>query len=244
MTATVVDHYANHLGPIYSWMVGNIDAALARSESELDALSLPSTGAGTAIDLGAGFGLHAIPLARRGFNVIAIDSNGPLLNELTMLAGPLPIRAVNADLLEFRSLGGTLADVILCMGDTLTHLASHASVASLLRDVASSLNPGGTFAATFRDYISAPLQGDARFIPVRCDEHRLLTCFLEYADSTVTVHDLVHEREGSSWRLRVSSYPKLRLSPQWVVEQLSSLGLTVHRDSAPGGMIRIRAIAP
>jgi 2-polyprenyl-3-methyl-5-hydroxy-6-metoxy-1,4-benzoquinol methylase len=244
MTTTVVDHYANHLGPIYSWMVGNIDAALTRSESELDSLSLPSTGAGTAIDLGAGFGLHAIPLARRGFNVIAIDSNGPLLEELTMLAGSLPIRAMNADLLEFRTHVGTSADVILCMGDTLTHLASHASVASLLRDVVASLNPGGTFAATFRDYVSTPLQGDARFILVRCDEQRLLTCFLEYADSTVTVHDLVHEREGSTWRLRVSSYPKLRLSPQWVVEQLSSLGLAVHRDSTPGGMIRIRAIAP
>ena len=86
MTTTAEDHYANHLGPIYSWMVGNIDAALARSESELHALSLPSAtagrvSAGTAIDLGAGFGLHAIPLARRGFNVIAIDSNGPLLEE-------------------------------------------------------------------------------------------------------------------------------------------------------------------
>ena len=241
MATTAAEHYANHLGPIYRWMVGDIDAAFARSESELDALSLPSASAGTAIDLGAGFGLHAIPLARRGFNVIAVDSNGPLLKELTMLAGSLPIRALNADLLEFRTQAGTSADVILCMGDTLTHLASRASVASLLRDVAASLNPGGTFAATFRDYGSTTLQGDARFIPVRCDEQRLLTCFLEYEDSTVTVHDLVHEREGSSWRLRVSSYPKLRLSPQWVVEQLSSLGLTVHRDSAPGGMIRIRA---
>jgi hypothetical protein len=58
------------------------------------------------------------------------------------------------------------------------------------------------------------------------------------------VHDLLHQRQGGSWRLRASSYPKLRLSPEWVVEQLSSLGLSVHREAAPGGMIRITARMP
>jgi hypothetical protein len=43
------------------------------------------------------------------------------------------------------------------------------------------------------------------------------------------------------WRLQVSSYRKLRLSPTWVAEQLGSLGLTVRSDVAPNGMIRISA---
>jgi hypothetical protein len=98
--------------------------------------------------------------------------------------------------------------------------------------------------ATFRDYVSTPLQGVGRFILVRGDAERILTCFLEYADTTVTVHDLLHQREGGSWRLRVSSYSKLRLSPQWVVERLSSLGLSALLDAAPGGMIRITARKP
>jgi hypothetical protein len=29
MVNTVADHYADHLGPIYTWMVGDIDAAPA-----------------------------------------------------------------------------------------------------------------------------------------------------------------------------------------------------------------------
>ena len=240
--ATMADHYTNLLGPVYTWMVGDVGAALARSDLELDALSLPSQGAGTAVDLGAGFGMHAIPLARRGFSVVAIDSYQPLLQELASRAGSLPIRTVNADLLDFR-LHARSADVITCMGDTLTHLPSQASVATLFREVAASLRPGGVFAATFRDYATAPLRGDSRFILVRGDGERVLTCFLEYADTTVTVHDLLHQRESGAWRLRVSSYPKLRLAPQWAVEQLSSLGLSVQRDATPGGMIRIRAAA-
>jgi 2-polyprenyl-3-methyl-5-hydroxy-6-metoxy-1,4-benzoquinol methylase len=241
--ATVEDHYAQHLGPVYAWMVGDIDAALARGDLELDALNVAPQGSGTAIDLGAGIGLHAIPLARRGFTVTAIDSDELLLRELASRAGALPIRTVKADLMDFGAQARGLADIILCMGDTLTHLPSHAAVASLLKTVAANLNRGGLFAATFRDYTAAPLQGAARFIPVRSDAERLLTCFLEYADTTVTVHDLLHQREGAEWRLRVSSYPKLRLAPQWVADQLTALGLSVRRDAAAGGMIRIRAAA-
>jgi SAM-dependent methyltransferase len=244
MTSTVTDHYETHLGPIYTWMVGDVDAALSRGDVELDALRLPSKAGGTAVDLGAGFGMHSLPLARRGFGVVAIDTYDPLLKELLSRKGSLPIRTVNADLLAFRAHITGPTDVIVCMGDTLTHLPNHSSVESLFGDVAASLNPGGLFAATFRDYVSAPLQGDARFILVRGDEDRVLTCFLEYADTTVTVHDLLHQRQGGSWRLRASSYPKLRLSPEWVVEQLSSLGLSVRREAAPGGMIRITARMP
>jgi 2-polyprenyl-3-methyl-5-hydroxy-6-metoxy-1,4-benzoquinol methylase len=244
MAKTVDDHYADHLGPVYTWMIGDMDAAFFRSDAELDALPLPSKVGGTAVDLGAGFGLHALPLARRGFRVIAMDSYDPLLKELESRKGSLPIRTVRADLLAFREHIDEPIDVIVCMGDTLTHLPNFSCVESLFGDVAASLSPGGLFAATFRDYVSAPLQGDARFILVRSDAERILTCFLEYADTTVTVHDLLHQREGGAWRLRASSYPKLRLPPEWVVEHLSSLGLSVRRDTAPGGMIRITARMP
>jgi len=244
MSNNVEDHYVNLLGPVYTWMVGDIDAALARSALELDEIPLPGRGGGIAIDLGAGFGLHAIPLARRGFSVVAMDSYEPLLQELAVRGGSLPIRTVKANLLGFRAHAAAPADVIVCMGDTLTHLPNSSCVESLFRDIAASLNPGGLFIATFRDYATAPLQGDARFILVRADQERILTCYLEYGDTTVTVHDLLHRREGGSWRLGVSSYPKLRLAPQWVAERLSSAGLSVRRDAVPGGMVRMTARKP
>jgi SAM-dependent methyltransferase len=244
MVKTIEAHYTELLGPVYTWMVGDINVALARGDLELDALLLASKAGGTALDLGAGFGLHAIPLARRGFSVVAIDTYEPLLEELNSLRGSLPIRTVNANLLAFRAHVATPVDVIVCMGDTLTHLPNHSCVVALFEDVAASLSHGGLFVTTFRDYASAPLQGDARFILVRSDPERMLTCFLEYGETRVTVHDLLHQRAGASWHLRVSSYPKLRLAPQWVVGQLSSLGMSVHRDAVPGGMIRITATMP
>jgi hypothetical protein len=38
------------------------------------------------------------------------------------------------------------------MGDTLTHLPDQSCVESLFASVAASLNPGGLFVTTFRDY--------------------------------------------------------------------------------------------
>jgi hypothetical protein len=130
------------------------------------------------------------------------------------------------------------------MGDTLTHLPDQSSVEALFADAAASLKPGGTFVATFRDYVTTTLRDEARFIPVRSDAGRILTCFLEYAESTVTVHDLLYQREGGSWRLHAGTYRKLRLAPQWVDWQLGSLGLAVVRDTVPGGMVRVVARKP
>jgi SAM-dependent methyltransferase len=241
LISPVRDHYEKLLGPVYSWMAGDIDAAMIRADAELEAMGLPANGSGIAVDLGAGFGMHSVPLARRGYQVTAVDSHEPLLGELRARAGSLPIRTVNADLLEFKNYIPQPASVILCMGDTLTHLPDAASVETLFKAVAVTLVPGGLFALTFRDYASAPLTGEGRFILVRSDENRILTCFLEYGDSRVQVHDVLHERDGGQWRLRVSSYPKLRLSPEWVVAALTSLGFTVRREPGVSGMVRVIA---
>jgi len=240
LMSTATEHYAHHLGPVYSWMVGDLEAASARASAELDALGLPEP-PGAAIDLGAGFGLHTLPLARRGFAVTAIDSCQTLVSQLQDRAAGMPIDAVVDDILDFRKRVSRSVEVILCMGDTLTHLPERDTVERLLADVAASLTPGGLFAATFRDYVSAPLHGDRRFIPVRSDENRILTCFLEYGEDTVTVHDLLHERANGQWQQRVSSYRKLRLQPQWVAAKLAGLGLKVRAGTAPAGMTLVAA---
>jgi SAM-dependent methyltransferase len=237
----VRDHYEKLLGPIYSWTAGDTDAAMMRADAELEAVGLPANGSGIAVDLGAGFGMHSVPLARRGYQVTALDSYEPLISELRARAGSLPIRTVNANLLEFQNYVPHPAAVILCMGDTLTHLPDTVSVEALFKAVSVALAAGGLFAVTFRDYASSPLKGDGRFILVRGDENRILTCFLEYGDAKVQVHDVLHEREEGRWRLRLSSYPKLRLSPEWVVAALTSLGFAVRREQGISGMVRVIA---
>ena len=75
--ASVRDHYNRHLGPIYSWMAGEFESASQQSAAIFDELDLRSANNGIAVDLGAGHGLQSIPLARRGFNVFAVDPSAP-----------------------------------------------------------------------------------------------------------------------------------------------------------------------
>lgn len=219
-------------------MAGGVEAALAAGAQDVAPL-VP--GQGLAIDLGAGFGTHAIPLARAGFEVVALDTSRELLDVLRANGAGLAIRTVEADLLDFRRQVATAASLIVCLGDTLTHLESTGDVERLVRDVGASLKPGGRFVTTFRDY-THPATGDARFIPVRSDANRIHTCFLEEQPDHMLVHDIVHEREGAAWRMKISSYPKLRLAPAAVAETLRYEGLEPTVATGARGMVRITAV--
>jgi len=238
--STVTEHYATHLAPIYVWMAGGAEAALQAGAAEVEALHLPAAPGSVVIDLGAGFGMHAIPLARRGARVTAIDSSGELLHTLTELGGDLPITAVNDDLLAFPRYFSESPSAILCMGDTLTHLPDIGSVEDLIEKAAAALPRDALFVTTLRDY-SAPLVADQRFIPVRNDDTRILTCFLEYEPDAVVVHDILHERMTNGWQTRISHYRKLRLSPAQLMASLQSRGFDVRREAGMRGMVRLVA---
>jgi hypothetical protein len=51
--ATVAEHYRTHLAPVYTWMTGGVDAAVARGESEIAAILPDLSTGGSAVDLGA-----------------------------------------------------------------------------------------------------------------------------------------------------------------------------------------------
>ena len=238
--STATEHYERHLAPVYVWMAGGVEAALQAGSAEIEALKLPATRGAVVLDLGAGFGMHAIPLARKGARVTAIDSSVELLRALTQLGGDLPVRAVNDDLLDFQSHIAEAPSAILCMGDTIAHLPDFGAVERLIGQASVELPSSGMFVMSFRD-CSIPLKGEQRFIPVRSDEARILTCFLEYEAEAVLVHDILHERTGEGWQTRVSHYRKLRLSPAHLIDRLESNGFNVRREDGRRGMVRLVA---
>jgi 2-polyprenyl-3-methyl-5-hydroxy-6-metoxy-1,4-benzoquinol methylase len=233
---TAKDHYDQQLAPIYSWMAGDSDTAIQRNRDFFQRLGIISA-QGLAIDLGAGPGFQSIPLAELGFSVIAIDFCEALLSELRSRTGNLPIRTIYDNILNFSQHIKEPAQVIVCMGDTLTHLDSLDSVQSLMLNVKNELAANGQLILTFRDYTSVELQGTQRFIPVKSDESTILTCFLEYHEDTVEVYDLVHRKEGDRWVLSTSSYSKLRIDKDWLCDRLQELGLEVSQTEVINGMV-------
>ena len=233
-------HYETLLSPIYRWMLGDFASALQRSRAELEGLGIGRAREGArGLDLGAGLGLQTVPLAELGYRMTAIDTSRELLAELS--AECPGASTVVGDLLDVATLAPDSYDVIVCMGDTLTHLPSRQDVERVLLALPSRLSPGGALALTFRDYASRIRESTDRFILVRADDGRILTCCLDFEPERVRVTDIVHERTKESWVLRASEYKKLRLSREWVTEQLAQLGLTVTLSATEAGKITIVA---
>src|SRR3569833_1327645 len=99
---TAFEHYDQHLGPIYTWTAGALEAAIVRNRQELAELGLGPVTQGIAVDLGAGPGGYAIPFAEWGYSTVAIDTCSALLDEMRGRAGTLPIHVFQDDLLSFR----------------------------------------------------------------------------------------------------------------------------------------------
>lgn len=220
---SVRDHYEGLLAEVYTWSIGDFDEAVERETARLHRAGVTPSRGGTALDLGAGSGVSAIALARLGYRVDAVDLSPTLLAELARRRGDLPVRCIEADLTQLGDAVPFDAEVAVAMGDTLPHLASEDDVREALRAVHERLRPDGRFVASFRD-LSAELKGPERVIPVRAEADRILTCFLEPRADRVTVTDILHERVAGTWRMRASTYQKLRLTPRWLEGALREAG--------------------
>ncbi len=242
--STAKAHYDQLLGPIYTWMAGGFEAAAARNRQLFSALGMGNWPRGLAVDLGCGSGFQSIPLAEAGYRVLGLDLCEALLAELRSNARGLPVSAVPDDLANFARHCETAPALIVCMGDTLTHLPSVESVAALLRDAARALAEGGRVVLGFRDLATRELAGPQRFIPVRSEPDRLFTCFLDYGPGYVEVSDLLHERSGGEWKFSASSYRKLRLGAAQVAGLLVAAGLDIEQSTTEQGLVRMVAVKP
>jgi SAM-dependent methyltransferase len=241
--SNVAKHYEQLLAEHYVWMFGvSFEQKVAEQKALLDQLVATLPGArrsGTAVDLGSGPGFQSIALAELGYSpVIAVDSSRELLEELQVRKGSYEIETREADIttLDWAALPESVP-VIVCMGDTLTHLPSQESVQKLFTEVYQKLAPDGVFVLSYRD-LTGELAGTDRFLPVQADDTRIMTCFLEYKSSdSVTVHDLVYVRGEGGWKLNKSSYEKLRLGSSWVAAALRKAGFTVTQEGSTGRLL-------
>lgn len=237
---TAKEHYDTLLGDVYSWMLGDFTQRMLEQKHFFIAHHIHPTGNGIALDLGAGNGIQSVALAELGFKVKAVDFNATLLAELNTTKNKLPIEIYMQDISTFMNKTNEPAEVIICMGDTLTHFDGYSVVTDLVRKIAAILPRDGKAIFSWRDF-SEERSGLDRFIHVRSDDTRSMTCFLEYSPHHVTVHDLIVEKINGEWRQRVSRYPKLRLPVTLFSATLRENGLSIEHQQVNRGMIALVA---
>lgn len=237
--SSVHDHYEQVLAEHYSRMLGDFEAKVAEQQSLLERLGVTrASPGGTAVDLGCGPGLQSIALARLGFRVLAVDFSPRLLAELATRTRGLAVEAVPGDIREVAALVPAGVEVVVCMGDTLSHLEREGDLERLFAGVATRLRPGGRFVLSFRD-LGGELRELDRILPLCASDDVIMTCFLEYEPATVKVHDLIWVRARDGWTLRKGVYRKLRLTADAVAARLEGAGFRLARHPAPGGMVAL-----
>ncbi|MEM6813007.1 MAG: class I SAM-dependent methyltransferase [Bacteroidota bacterium] len=233
-------HYESHLANFYFWMVGDFEKGVKDFKSFLEEQNVKPKLNKTALDLGSGNGMQSIAMKQLGFYVKAVDFSQKLLNELKVRPESNGIELVNMDITDVHKFRDVNPELVVCAGDTLTHLESKEQIRKFLKDCVDILSPKGHIVLTFRDYCFE-LKGDAKFIPVKSDENRIFTCILNYADDYVQVTDLLYERINGSWQQKVSTYEKTRISGDDVIDSLKNNNLEIVFNGSLNRMVHIVA---
>lgn len=236
----VKEHYDKHLGGFYSWMVGNFEIKQKEQQDYFVNRNIQPISTGQAIDLGAGHGIQSISLAKIGFAVKAIDFNTQLLNELKQNCIGLSVEVIDADIKSIKNYTTNKPELIVCAGDTITHLNNIEEVEQLIEDCANTLCNLGKLLLSFRDYTYS-VSGNDRFIPVKSDASRILTCCLDYFDDKVLVTDLLYTKTETGWKQSVGSYFKVRISSIEIEGLLYKYGFKILYNDLMNRMITIIA---
>jgi len=230
------EHYKNHLFDYYSWIYGGLKENIQKNKKFFQSHNIVSGELSTAIDLGAGSGFQSIALNEMGFNVYAIDFCKELLDEIICVNQNINI--IEDDIMHFHSYKNITPQLIISMGDTLTHLTDIQSVEDLIENAYNELTDKGKIALSFRD-LTFELKGRARFIPVKSDDNRIFTCFLEYRPDSVNVNDIIHEKIDGQWIQKISSYEKIKISEDIIKEILIDKGFEIEFFEKNNGIITI-----
>ncbi len=118
------------------------EASFAEGKRQVESLTrLVGIDGGQVLDLGAGPGRHAVPLAAQGYTVTAVDTSHQLLSELMRRAGNLEIEALVADMREFHR--ERAFDLVLVMWTSFGYFEAESDHRRVLDRIFSSLRPGG-----------------------------------------------------------------------------------------------------
>jgi SAM-dependent methyltransferase len=174
------------------------------------------------VDFGAGTGRLSIPLASRGYKVVAVDSCQQMLDQLSEKQEGYRVTTVASRMQDFHS--DDQFDLAICVFTVLLYLLDEESLDKSIKAAANALRPGGYLLIdipsrwVFQSYRrhTPEIDRSVSVIPQECDLYR-------YEEST-TVYS------GSS----AKSYSDQFLIRYWEVEDvmktLANHGLTMERE--------------
>ncbi len=235
------NHYENFLSKHYLKVFGGYEKNIERNLEFFRGNSIISAGNSTAFDLGCGCGFQSIPLSVCGFSVFAVDADEMLLKNLAGFVeenGIRNVHVIKSDIFTFIESTELSPDLIVCMGDTLSHLESVEHVKKFLGRCTDKLLPNGILSLSFRDY-SKDITDENRFVFTGGDRDSFFECFIEKDGDKLKTYDISHiwNCEKQNWETEISKYFKCVLFPGMIDDFLQERRMENIHSIEDRGMI-------
>jgi SAM-dependent methyltransferase len=219
---------------------GRLAAELPFIERQLEFV-----GAERVLDVACGTGMHGIALAQRGYEVVGIDSSGPMIEEARKNAAETGVEVVFQEA-AFGAVIGTLVaadirptfDAVICLGNSLPHLLTSDQLDAALDDLSACLRPEGLLLIQNRNFDAVLSTRDRWMNPQghRRGAHEwLFVRFYDFEPSgLLTFNVLTLHREGyEPWTQRLTStklWPLTRVDLVPALEDAGFAGVTLYGD--------------
>ena len=184
------------------------------------------------LDAACGTGMHAIALALRGYQAAGADLSPGMIARAEANARTAGVQV------DFRRVGfGELRhsfqhfDVLLCLGNSLPHLLTPASLSGALQDFAACLRPGGMLLVQNRNFEAVLASRERWMSPETHRDGELEWLFLRFydfePDDLINFHVITLHRTGdSAWSQKVDSTRLRPLSEAELVAALENADFT------------------
>ena len=232
----IQQHYDQLLARLYTWVFGDVQSKVEENNILFHSLGLGNGAGALAVDLGCGPGYHSLALSKLGYEVVAVDTSQALLNELISHDESKRIKTVCADIRKMRDIIGCPANLVVCMGDTISLLDSNSDLTELLKNIRQCLAGKGHFILSFRDQ-TRTLEGVDRILPIKNERDRVFTCLLEYEKDRIGVTDILYQFADGKWSLQKSSYKKIRIFSEKLEAVIYEVGFKIVWKDEKNGFV-------
>lgn len=224
------------LAPVYDRLNDTVDYSAWADflEKSMERFGEIKRGA-SVLDMGCGTGAMTVELARRGYDMTALDLSEDMLAEADSAAREAGLEGIlflRGDMRSFE-LYGTV-DCIVCCLDGINHLTSREDLSACFALVANYLNPGGLFLFDLNTpYKFKTMYADRDYI---LEDDGVMCCWrnrLNAKKDAVTFYLTVYEEnEDGTWERTDGEERERAYGLRAIKNALSECGLTVADVSA------------